>query len=254
MPTRHGAPSACGPIARTSPPRLTSPCAMPASRAASRRGRPRTPCRCRRSRSPCRRAAAAPSSLVPLDLRPADERQQRRRAPRRVGRRGGSRRKSHARRSTPDVMSKRPPDSVIAAVGVASSAAVSASIATGAPPAARLIARGHAVVAIARVLRLDALHVGDRRLGRAARAGRRRRGRRGSRAPRPSRGRGSGSARGCQRGRRRPCYVRRGRLRRVRGGRASERLGDADLEPARRERPGCPGCRRRPSCHSAFWR
>ena len=58
----------------------------------------------------------------------------------RSGTRGGERRKSQARRSTPEVMSKRPPDARWHASAYASSADVSSSIATGAPPAARLIA------------------------------------------------------------------------------------------------------------------
>ena len=166
MPTRHGAPSGRPPHARTSPPRLHEAVRDARARSrSSRRGRPRTPCRCRRSRSPCRARGSRTvrSSHATSASRPARAARRSRAA---SGTRGGSRLKSHARRSTPDVMSKRPLRRGVAARRRSAAAPRSRRRSRrAAPPAARLIARHEARVAVARVLRLDALDVGDRRVG-----------------------------------------------------------------------------------------
>ncbi len=135
----------------------------------SPRGRPRIPCRCRRSRFPCRPAAAVSSShpIPPHAIRSA---------PTRRGQHGGIGQAAAARasspttrRSTPDVMSKSPPLSAWHRSAYCSSAAVSASTRDGLATGGAVDARGDRVVAIARVLGLDALHVGDGEVRRAAR-------------------------------------------------------------------------------------
>ena len=80
MPTRHGAPPACGPSASRSPPKFSKHASTAAARE-PRRDRPRTPCRCRRDRSPCP-ASSVSSGARQRTFLPADDRQATRRPPR----------------------------------------------------------------------------------------------------------------------------------------------------------------------------
>ena len=106
--SRHGAPSACGPSTRTSPARLTQ--SVPdAMLDADRRGAVGRVFLADAAEVDFHAGARQADRMsVPLDRGPADERTQSRERGA-SGSRGGWRSKSHARRSTPDVMSKRPP-------------------------------------------------------------------------------------------------------------------------------------------------
>ena len=168
MPTRHGEPSACGPIARRSPPRFTRPWRSPRSRriVATRSAAyslpmpPKSismPARGRRtdfafhstSAQPMCATAAASSASVGQRRRFALE------VPDAA---------QHARRDVEEAARER-----VALVGVAQQRRGLGVDRHRRAACGGVDARRDAVVAVARILRLDAAHVRDRRLGRAPR-------------------------------------------------------------------------------------
>ncbi len=186
-PTRHGAPSACAPIARTSPARFTSACATPGVLQDRRRAVGRVFLADAAEVDFHAGARQPHASVVPFDVAPSDQRA-----------RGGERRRHRAgaaagrgnpstRRSTPAVMSNSPPRELVAALRVVEERAVSASIGDGVAARRAVDPRGDAVVEIARIFRLDALHVGDRGVGGTARDAPGRARTPAPRCPRPSR-------------------------------------------------------------------
>ncbi len=129
---------------------------MPCSRQdRRRRGRPRIPCRCRRSRSPCRRAEGA-AERRSIRRGPADERDARRRA---SAASGSSRRLAmevphaaqHARGEVEEAVAQR-----VALVGVAEQRRGLRVDRDRLAAGGAVDARRDAVVAVARILGLDA--------------------------------------------------------------------------------------------------